>query len=510
MPDDPARSSDLDRDEQRARIQKLRAETRSLRNAAAADAKKKAAEEAEFNLRSEKAALDIQALRQQLSPETRALEKVKVVAGASGLVVAVAGGIGLFTSTYQWLASTSLAQEVRQEERLDKALLTLAEKSPAQRLSAVASLQSFLGDIHSERRERVLLALANQIAIDDSITVRNAIVATFGNHRTTSRSPPELARVLDSLVQTSRGLVAEGDLWRRRRPNLYLQPKADSAEGRAQSVADAMAALLRRGVQRKDLSGTYLGSVDLAGIAIDGFSFDDAILAWSTFTDSSCRECTFRGADLSRTDFVSADLRLATFGDARQRGGKNVKPRLNYIAMQIVRATGDEERGGARALETPRFDCADLRDASFAGFPAFEFTSDRFLGLVGGGSMMGLDFANIEGADFTQSGVYGLRPRDEPCSPVPSSSSGGIVLQKLDAVAYTAEIDESLGVGASDCDTKYEKTYEELALTLMRTNAEAAVFPEFIRAKLLHQPYVLGGVLPEPTCKPKAPWFGGG
>lgn len=510
MPTEPGPANDLNREEQQHRIEKLRAEIEAITSATTASKSKAEAgtEASELKLRAQKLELEIRLLDQQLSPEARRFERIKVVAGASGLVVALATAIGLFISTYQWLSNSHVAEQVREEERLDKALLQLAETTPAQRLAAIASIQSFLGeDDLPDRRGRALGALAHQLAIEESSTVRNAIVSVFDTYQPHSKAAKELAPVLDSLRQTSVGLVDEGNLWHERRENLYVQPKPNSVESRAQSVANAIGTLLRKGGAAKDLGGTYLAHIDLSNLTLDGTSFDGAILAWSSLENGSCRKCSFAGADLSDTSFVAADLQSARFGKLAPAGGRAAgRPQHNFVEVQYYR-TMDYSDGKISYLEIPDFRCADLRNSSFSGMPVFEITSDALIKDFP--RTPRFDLANLEGADFRQVGIFGLRAQEGACVPLPMFGWGGVSRSaQAEFLFYTANVDPAAPED-DDCPESYAQAFAALSDAFAHTNLERANLGSVLGSQLKHVPYVPETSAPATAedCVPRAPWW---
>src|ERR1051326_3744551 len=232
-------------------------------------------------------------LNLQLSPAERRRDRIKSIAGVSGVVTATAALLALLLSTYQWFRSDKLNRDVRVEERLERALKLLGDTAPAARLAGVATLASFLRDIDDAHAPQVLLALTNSLSIESSLTVRNAIVTTFTGVNPKVVKSSQLDETLVSLVQISRGLVQEGNLWRTRRDNLYFSPSPDTIEARAVSVAQALCALLRAGAKAQDLTRIYLAGMDLNHISLPGVKFDDSILAGCAFRHANLRQASF-------------------------------------------------------------------------------------------------------------------------------------------------------------------------------------------------------------------------
>ncbi|HYI08463.1 MAG TPA: pentapeptide repeat-containing protein [Thermoanaerobaculia bacterium] len=388
----PSAPTDLEQEEQRARIQKLRTET-------------------------ELATL-------QLSQRHQRYERVKAIAGVGGLVTAVAAVLGLFFSTCQWLQSEESTRRLRREERLDRSLALLGAENAATRLAAVVSLSSFL-KYDQEHVSQVLQALTNALAIEKSITVRNAIVATIQRLDPSEVPKVELEQGLESLVLVSRGLVSEGGLWSSRRTSVYATPGHDTVESRALSVAIAIASLLHKGARSPDMSGVYLSAVDLSGLNLQGIKWDDSILAWTDFSRGNLQSASFKDCDLESTRFVNSRLTKADFSISPDP--LTAKRRFSYVREQLHRGQrlAHETRTSTPfTIHGPDFSCADARGANFRGHPLLPIYLNELSGVANAYSSF--RDANLSGASFSPLGGFGIVGVGQQynAQPFPSTSSG--------------------------------------------------------------------------------------
>jgi hypothetical protein len=270
------------------------------------------ADAAEQKARIDKLSAKAQVLQYQLSLPAQRNERLKAIANLAGLITGVTAILGLIFSIWQSSRSANVAREFQTEERFHRSLALLGESAPSARLAAVVSLNGFLGGDHEKQVPQVLLAFASTLALESSQAVRNALVAAIENLEPGTVKKRELDNALSYLIQVSRGLVLEGNLWRERRDNFYFPPQPDTVEARAVSVAAAIVALLRKNARANDMSRAYLAGEDFRNLDLEGVSFDDSILASSDF----------RNAILEHASFIDADLDTVAFNGARLRGAR--------------------------------------------------------------------------------------------------------------------------------------------------------------------------------------------
>lgn len=271
--------------------------------------------DSEQQARINKLLLEQDALRYQQTNKYRSQEWLKTITGAGSLVAATVALMGILISGYQWFENSKAGHQTRDQERLDKALLLLADKEQSQRLAGVVSLKSFLDREEPSHIDQVLLAFASAMAIEDSLSVRNAIVAALVDIDTRVVEKSHLDRGLRALCETSRGLAkAERLLIRRRAKYNNNDAEEETAIRLLQSTGDAIVALLRKGARAQDMSGVFLEGKDLSGIVMPGTRLNNSILGRADFSNADLSDAVFIGADLTATQFVAADLRNAVFG----------------------------------------------------------------------------------------------------------------------------------------------------------------------------------------------------
>ena len=435
--------TELEQEEQRARIQKLRIE-------------------------SELATL-------QLSQRHQGYERMKAIAGIGGFVTAVAAVLGLFFSTCQWLQSEESTRRLRTEERLDRSLTLLGAENDATRLAAVVSLSSFLKHDH-EHVSQVLQALTNALAIEKSITVRNAIIATIQRLDPAEVPRVELDQGLESLVLVSRGLVDEGVLWSSRRTSVYGSPGNDTVESRALSVATAIATLLHKGARSSDMSGIYLSAVDLHGLDLHGVKWDDSILAWTDFSRANLQSGSFRDCDLESTRFVNARLMKADFSVSPDPLA--AKRRFNYVRVQLQHGQWLAHEAHTSTpfwIHGPDFTCADAQGANFRGHPLLSIYPNELSGLIQ--AFTSFRNANLTGASFSSLGGFGIVrvAQDYNVQPFPSTSSGAAWGGSGDQYAVTEFVldnDSPLKNGKEN----YSLALDGLVLNFTGSNWRTATF----------------------------------
>jgi len=438
-PDASSRRSALDEDEQRARVAKLRLEA------------------------------EIAAL--QLSTQHQKHERLRGYAALGGLVTGVAAVFGLLISAYQWFGSEASTRRVRIEERLDRSLSLMGNSNPASRLAAVVSLSSFFSH-DTEYAPQVLQVLTNALALEESVTVRNAIVAAMQRIEVTDVPLSELNVALKSLVTVSRGLVHEGDLWNTRRQSAYQTPPHASVESRALTVASAIVVLLKKGARTSDMSRAYLSATDMTDLTLERISFDDAILAWTDFSRAKLTHSSFKDADLAGTRFRDAILTNANISLSFDDSAAN--RHRNYVMQQLYRTErpqpGSQER---YTIEGPDFTCADLRSVNFSRHPLLPIYPDDVMANIQVLNVS-LRSANLSGAKLSPLGGFGIIPvpRVREVQPFPTTSGGG-AWSSVETFAQTRFVlapDGELG----DQRNNYTDTLRKISFIFTGSNWRAA------------------------------------
>jgi uncharacterized protein YjbI with pentapeptide repeats len=417
---------------------------------------------------------------QQLSQRHQRYEWLKVIAGFGGLITAVAAVFGLLLSASQWLESAESTRRLRVEERLDRSLTLMGGESPATRLAAVVSLSSFLKE-DKEHAPQVLQALTNALAIEESLTVRNAIIAAIERLEPPDTSAAELSHALDSLVLVSRGLTQEGDLWTSRRSSVYVTPNHATVESRALSVATAIAGLLHKGARSADMSRIYLSAVDLSGLNLAGIKLDDSILAWTDFSHAELKNTSFKDADLEGVLFKNAHLTKADFSVSLDI--LTAKRRFNYVRIQMDRSESLRHAASAESLwiSGPDFSCADLGGANFSGHPLLPIYSNDLKAVVR--AHISFRDADITGANFSQLRGFGIVPVGQQVvgQPFPTISSDS-AWGSQDYYAVTELVlnsDAPLAPGPN-----YSQSLNELTSIFSGSNWRGATFDRSVREAL--------------------------
>jgi uncharacterized protein YjbI with pentapeptide repeats len=443
----------------------------------------------------EKILIETQLLREQLTPSYRRRETIKVIAGTSGLVLALVGVIGGLLSIASWLSDSRQNRELRIEERLDKALQSLADKEPNKRLAGVVSLRSFLPEADHNRQAQVILALVNSLALEDNPTVQNAINSVFQDADLKIETDV-LNRGLKALLQMNRGLMKEGDFAHKSRSAAYHSP-TDKILSRIQPTAEAIALFLRKGATAPDMSGVYLGSTDLSGVDLSKYNFSNSVLWETNFTNATLSGANFNGAVLENTLFISADLRAARL--ALDAGTANQTPE-SYVQRQVANADSD-----TIVVYGPHFECADLRGADFSGHDLFGVVDEGLKSVKFYYFTPYFTGANLAGADFRSINVFGVA--DEGFRwfdlPFPFDKQRGFQFENKPYTFYSTNI--SKDVPLSNPAVQFSTSLKRIEQSFEISNWRSAQLPRALK-ELLEKASVAevaGGDLA--ACTPRAP-----
>jgi uncharacterized protein YjbI with pentapeptide repeats len=438
-----------------------------------------------------KAKLEGDLLTEQLTPKYRRNETLKIVAGASGLVLAFISLIGGMLSVAGWFINQVENRELRIEERLDRSLGQLSADKPAQRVAAVTSLKSFLDSRSESRNTRVVISLANAIALEADPIVRNSMVAFFTDLDTSVVGLKSQTEALATLIKNNRGIIKDKKLWLEPPGNWYAFAGTQYEGQRLEALMLSTVALIRHGARASDMSALYLVLADFSGLDLSGTSFDDSLLNWSNFTNSTLRKATFDGANLESTYFTAADLQdtKLTFTKPTQLGPR----RFSFVEMSVTHG---------HYANLPSFDCADLRRADFSGFPLWDITSDEVLKKQDSHSWMRFNGANLEGANFERLGVFFLND-DKGKQLFSFLSLSGQKAEKDPFMTMIGALDPNLNVVSSTSD--YGHAISSLRSAFASANVTAARFPASVR------PFLGSDPRPPPEsirvdCRPRAPW----
>jgi uncharacterized protein YjbI with pentapeptide repeats len=421
-------------------------------------------------------------LEQQVSRGARleSLSKIVTAGGAliAGVMTALVAIIGLYVSSNHWLEDSKQTRRSKDLDTLQRSLQQLGGKDTNGRLAGVVGVNPFIASRDRELRNESLLALSYSLALEDSPTVRNAIVASFESIDPKVVGVDELEATTVALVRVSRGLVNEGHLRQVRRADPYFPPQDAGPEARARSVADSLVALIGKGARNVDLSGSYLTACDFKGKHIPGASFDGCILAWSDFTGAYLSNASFKDADLTKVRFTSAVLSGAHFNQT-----------VDFTGFRLYEDYVEQSFNRREQVSGPDFSCADLRGSEFSGHPVFAIyrddLPDRFTGLPAR-----FQGAHIELTDFRSARAYDVFTHKSalPFATLRSSGSG---FGSVSFIVY--EIGEGhLDVKAS---VNFSKALGQISELFAGSNWRSALFPQAIRDYLEGNP---------PAAKPAA------
>ena len=499
--------------EQEARTERMELEVELLRKQVTEEKPRPIPEpslgDAEQRARIKKLRLEKEALLYQQTDKYRRQEWIKTLTGAGTLVTATVALLGILFSGYQWGEKSKDDERTRAQERLDRALLLLADKEQAQRLAGVVSLKSFLDREDPSHIDQVLLAFASTLAIEGSLPVRNAIVSALADVDAEAVGKSHLDRALKALCETSRGLMRSGDLMtgrlsRNRQDEVFKETLA-----KAQSTATAISVTLRNGARIVDMAGIYLGDADISGLSMPGTRFDDSVLERTDFSGSDLLGSSFIGSEFAGARFIAADLRNAVFG--LEKSQEELRLPFNFVADRMSDwARFRAHQNDAKELlwiEGPDFRCADLRGADFTGIPIFDMSSDKPPTQDDILVVLGFDFdgANLEGTDFQAARIFGWSNGDRGKDSIIQTGSSTSYTVGEDRL-FTSWLRPETRITANGM-ALHRVALGRLGSMFRATNWQSAKLPIGFSGYLSQLPTLGWRQEQEPAeCKPRAPW----
>jgi len=443
---------------------------------------------------------EVRVLELQLSRWGRGIDAFKALAGVSAVVGAVVAIVAMLVSAHQWQESQDRDRQTRVEERLDKTLERLGDPAPTKRLSAVVSLRSFLTREGARHHEQVLTSLTNLLALEPEPMVGSAVVAMLTSVEPGSFAPGVLEASLGSLAKVSRALVAQGNLLNRD----ALQNRPADIVARAQSVAAAIAAMVRLGVRITDLSGIYCVGCKFGGVSLNGVRFNNADLYLADFSNAGLQGASFDGADLEGSRFVAADLRQARL--THSTIDRLDRTEETYVTRRFQKLSGQPVP--IIEVSGPNFNCADLRGAVFSGQPIFAFVSTKAVIHRARFDTPALWVkhttfvkADLQGADFSGVGFFGAGPESAtPPFPVRSKQ----LRSDYPGVAFFEGELSNDSPGAT-FDPSYGVNLDVLRGSLAATNWTKAILPRPLQEWLkANQPPSYSGSSNQQPCEPRS------
>jgi uncharacterized protein YjbI with pentapeptide repeats len=342
--------------------------------------KKSGSESEKLALEVQKLTLEIRALRFKHSPFGRLFEWLQ---GAAP-VLAIA--------TLVWTVLVNINQQDVQRAATENALFDgiytkLGSALPSERATAVAQASSLLHHANGTHDADLLTALSNQLALDESATVRSAILNVFRNlDHSTNRTV--LDSTLRNLVDLHRAAIASSRMTpfelssatQDDRGEYFLLDQAtrtgasseelNSTFARLGSLAVALLSVLRAGGRTRTMDHIYCPGCDFSALKIDfqNVNFDDAIIPESQWSLTNLTGASFRDAVIERANFTGAQLTNADFSNDEFN-----MTRLDYVQALSLRnmpSNGFPDLGFYQHQSgSPIFTCANLQNANFTQFP---------------------------------------------------------------------------------------------------------------------------------------------
>lgn len=245
---------------------------------------------------------------------------------------------------------------------------------------------------------------------------------------------------------------------------------------------------------------------------MSGSKFERAILHHATFDNGTLVGCSFDGAYLDFTHFISADLRFSSFGQADEGRFRDTE-HTEYEEILVRRAqeyakahpedTTLEHLEIARAVTSLK--CADLRNARFST-RIFTMTpgSPRWfhpLGFVFSG-------ADLRNADMSDMIIWGVKPSDSPF-PLDAGVASTDWLS-TDLIAYSIQYLGAWERGEPADISDYQEDLDFIRFCMLGSSWDQAILPASF-VELLHDDQAdlgvrtVGELAKLVDCRPRSP-----
>jgi uncharacterized protein YjbI with pentapeptide repeats len=403
-------------------------------------------EEAKIKAEISKCRTETEVLKHQLSPSAKRGECFKVIGGSAGVIIAITAFATLAVQTCQWSAERDKARKERVDAVLAESIFRLSDGSPMVRMNAVLSVEAFLHKREDEDgllAARALMALAGQLVVEDTETVRATIEDTFVRLEPKKHSTETLDRAAEVIRRSSRieGLIPlfragaklrdmSGAVCKRPCDFSGLNLTGVVFDRATLAYADFSDCILAgTSFKKATLTGANFSGLDLSGVPFDEAGLQDAFFRGCTLTGASFERAFLEGADFSGAkcqdvaskssrldgagaDFCGANLLRVRFDSAFLRGSS-----LRFDTYQV---RGDRVKQLGCLLDSlncpelvlATFDGTDLAGVDFTGMPIFPVITRSLLDWnkeeftkVTPPSFIG---ANLKDANFSKPGVLGL------------------------------------------------------------------------------------------------------
>lgn len=412
-------------------------------------------------LEEEKLAAEIQSIRHQFSPATRAIEWTKAIAGLAGVITAIVALIGIYLSIEKTRIEEKRLLDSDRREQMNSSISLLADENPAKQLAGITELNSFYSSEDALGQIQILTLLASILAVEENKIVRDSIVASVNRRLAAGIDKQVMTGLLRHLVTESNALITQGKLSRSRKGDEFGHLETKSIEARAISISEIIQAAVRKGTDFKEFTGIYCFGCDFSGLDLDNVNFRNSILFHTDFSGSVLTNSNFEAADLEEALFVGADLRNANFSFTERP--KSGKYRSSYAEKFSEKSSW--------SFHGPNFNCADLRQAIFSGHPIFAITYPEDKYFMSGGSFIGAD---IDGVTFTSTELFGKIADDDHNIPFASSGGGSISDDVYSFVHEWAEY-------STNIPDKYRRSFENIANLFAGSNWRKSDLPPPIR-----------------------------
>jgi uncharacterized protein YjbI with pentapeptide repeats len=351
--------------------------------APAADDERKPADPGKEALELQKLALEIKSLSFKQSHGGRVIELLQGI-------VPVLAILTLVWTVFMGLGQQEAQRRDAESARFERAYTKLGSGLPSERATGVAQASSLLHLAGGARDKDILTALANQLALDEDVAVRSAILNVFANlDQATSRDALDVA--LKNIVDLHRVIVqssgatpfelatAMPDL----RGIYFIPGQADDRANdatvdrralhdmftRLASLRGALLSMLKAGARTQTLDHIYCPVCDFAALGIDlsNTSFEGAILPRTQWRGVRLDRASFRNAVIEQANFTGAQLEGADFSGDEQNMNRQA-----YVSATALSHVNPALRPGLYLYEhatgAPTFVCANLRSANFRNF----------------------------------------------------------------------------------------------------------------------------------------------
>jgi len=412
-----------------------------------------------------------------------------------------------------WTVVVGLNQQEAQRKdaesaRFERAFAKLGSSVPSERVTGVAQASALLHAAGGERDRDILIALANQLALDGNAAVRSAIVNVLLNldHTTDAAT---LNATLKTIVDLHRVIVQSAGLTpfelsaaiKSDRGIYFIPGLSDATEAdeqmidetfaRLESMRGVLMALLKAGGRTRQMDYIYCPdcAFDELGVDFSEVSFQNAILPSTQWSLVRLARSSFKDAVLTGANFTGAMLEGADFS-ADEYNTQHAE----YVAADAIRRRSRAEL--PRVLDefsthAPTFICANLKHANFSGRLLFWRIDDSPADQPNDSFLRAFLRANIAGADFREAQEMVIRRVEAGREKDPYVRSHRVVASESNPNTYyyttimLTYLDISHRARSAVLAREQDLTLQSMAESfLMADDVEEARFPEGVQAAI--------------------------